>query len=55
MALNARDKYSKAEITESDNPDDCKIAKCGHLSSYSAYIDNDGCVLCDKHMIEKLV
>lgn len=55
MALNARDKYSKAEITESDNPDDCKIAECGHLSSYHAYIDCDGCVLCDKHMMENVM
>lgn len=55
MALNARDKYSKAEITDSDNPEDCRIASCGHLASYSAYIDDDGCVLCDKHMIEEMI
>ena len=53
MQLNARDKYHKQEITDSDNVLDCMVnPKCGHPISYQAYIDSDACVLCDKHMIE---
>jgi hypothetical protein len=28
--------------------------KCGHLMDYAAYIDSDACVICDKHLIEKM-
>lgn len=55
MALNKRVKNSKAEIVESDNPNDCEIAECGHLRSYRSYSDCDNCALCDKHLIEELV
>lgn len=29
-----------------------KIAACGHLKSYQAYSDCDGCVLCDKYSVD---
>lgn len=29
------------------------IMKCGHLSSYNSYVDEDGCAMCDKQMLEK--
>lgn len=52
MSLNQRSKSSKAEILESNNPEDCKVNTCGHSITYQAYIDSDACVLCDKEMIE---
>lgn len=27
---------------------------CGHLMAYDAYVDQPGCVLCDKHKVEQL-
>lgn len=27
---------------------------CGHLMAYDAYVDEPGCVLCDKHRVEQL-
>ena len=53
MALNIRHKDSVNEV-DTDNPDESKTNKCGHLLSYSAYTDSDGCVICDKHMIEEM-
>ena len=53
MELNIRHKDSLIEI-ENNNIDEMKTNKCGHLLTYASYID-DGCVLCDKKMIENLL
>lgn len=31
------------------------IMDCGHLSTYNSYVDEDGCAICDKLMIEELI
>ena len=54
MALNIRHKDSVNEV-DTDNPDESKTNKCGHLLSYSAYTDSDGCVICDKQMIGEMI
>ena len=33
---------------------DFSVMGCGHIILYSAYIDSDKCVLCDKAMIEQI-
>lgn len=52
-----RDKNTSIEHSKIlDNPEmlDTYILPCGHMNSYQAYIDSDGCVLCDKKTIEEL-
>ena len=53
MELNIRHKDSLVEI-ENNNTDEMKTNKCGHLLTYATYSD-DGCVVCDKNMIEQLL
>ena len=52
MIINIRHKdHRGAEIETEDNGKDTLVADCGHLMSYHAYSDCDGCVLCDKEML----
>lgn len=54
MIKNIRHKDSGAEIELEYASDEAEVAPCGHLYSYHAYSDCDGCVLCDKEMIGDL-
>ena len=54
MQENVRHKDSKVEVSLNFKSPETDTAKCGHLIAYTAYADSDGCVLCDKHMIEDL-
>lgn len=53
MIKNIRHKdHRGAEIElEYESPLETAVAPCGHLYSYHAYSDCDGCVLCDKEAI----
>lgn len=53
MIKNIRHKdHRGAEIElEYESPMETAVAPCGHLYSYHAYSDCDGCVLCDKEAI----
>ena len=52
MQLNIRHKDAKEEIELSDKlSKEMVVAECGHLKQYHAYCDCDGCVLCDKEML----
>jgi len=53
MTLSIRHKDSVNEI-ETNCEYEMLTNKCGHLLSYAAYSDCDGCVVCDKEMIEEL-
>lgn len=48
MELNHREKDETRESM------DFSVMGCGHIILYSAYIDSDKCVLCDKAMIEQI-
>lgn len=53
MIKNIRHKdHRGAEIElEYESPLETSVAPCGHLYTYHAYSDCDGCVLCDKEML----
>ena len=51
MQLEHRIKTGKMET---DNENDMAVNKCGHLLTYAAYIDSDGCVLCDKKNVAEM-
>ena len=51
MVKNIRHKDSGAEVELEYYSDETDVAPCGHLYSYHAYSDCDGCVLCDKETI----
>jgi hypothetical protein len=54
MQLNVRHKDAKEEVTlyTGKPTNETDVAECGHLIQYHAYCDCDGCVLCDKEMME---
>ena len=54
MMENIRNKNENQEISKACTYDELKIGPCGHLLSYYAYSDCEGCVLCDKQMIDEL-
>lgn len=53
MVENRRHKDSKAEVELDYECNETQVGPCGHLTAYQAYCDCDGCVLCDKHLIEE--
>ena len=53
MTLSVRHKDSINEVS-TNCEFEMRTAPCGHLLSYSAYSDCDGCCICDKQMIEDL-
>jgi MoaA/NifB/PqqE/SkfB family radical SAM enzyme len=53
MTLSIRHKNSINEV-ETNCEFEMRTNTCGHLLSYAAYSDCDGCVVCDKEMIEEL-
>jgi hypothetical protein len=55
MMENIRHKDRKEEIELAWDAPETKIASCGHLATYHAYCDCDGCVLCDKQMIDEMM
>jgi hypothetical protein len=55
MQLNTRHKDSNAEVELDHISSETELAECGHLKNYHAYSDCDGCVICDKQMIEKMM
>ena len=56
MMENIRHKNSNNEIELSDaNSPETAVGSCGHLMAYHAYSDCDGCVMCDKQMIEEMI
>ena len=54
MIMNIRNKSSKSEVI-SQNKKEMELNTCGHPMTYATYLDCDGCVLCDKQLIEELV
>lgn len=56
MILNIRYKDRKSEIEVPDNPkaEEMLLSPCGHSVTYTAYIDSDACVLCDKESVEQM-
>ena len=54
MALNIRHKDSVRQV-QTQNQLQMRANKCGHLLTYAAYSDCDGCVICDKEMINQLL
>lgn len=55
MMENIRHKNSKNEVELSFKCNETDTGDCGHLLVYRAYSDCDGCVLCDKEMIEEMI
>lgn len=55
MMENIRHKDSKNEVELNIQSPETATGPCGHLLVYYAYSDCDGCVLCDKQMIEELI
>lgn len=55
MMENIRHKDSKNEIELISNSSEMAVGPCGHLKVYYAYSDCDGCVMCDKQMIEEII
>ena len=52
MRLTTRHKDTYTETVQNNDGND---KKCGHSEGYSAYIDSDGCAVCDKEMIRNMV
>ena len=55
MQAQQRFKNGKAEVDLSYNGPEADLAPCGHMATYQAYSDCDGCVICDKEMIAELM
>ena len=55
MMENIRHKNSKNEVELNVQSPETATGPCGHLLVYYAYSDCDGCVLCDKQMIEEII
>lgn len=55
MMENIRHKNSNKEIELEEQCFETMTGPCGHLLAYYAYADCDGCVLCDKQMIEEMI
>lgn len=55
MMENIRHKDRKEEIELEFGGPETQIASCGHLVGYHAYSDCDGCVLCDKQLIDEMM
>ena len=51
MLHNHRAKDKKSEVDEDNGTLDSKTASCGHSLNYSAYIDSDECMICDREFI----
>jgi hypothetical protein len=54
MQLNIRHKKGEKEIQLNHECDETEVLSCGHMRSYSAYSDCEGCVLCDKELIGEM-
>ena len=51
MQYNHRAKDKKSEVDKDTGLLDSKIAPCGHSLNYSAYIDSNECMICDREFI----
>lgn len=51
MLYNHRAKDKKSETDEDRGTLDFKIAPCGHSLNYTAYLDSDECMICDREFI----
>lgn len=51
MVLNVRNKKSKVETNIEQ---EAITNKCGHLMNYATYLDCDGCVICDREMVNEM-
>lgn len=51
MMLNHRAKNKRSETDTNDGSFDTKTAPCGHQINYSAYIDSNECMICDREFI----
>ena len=47
-----RDKKTYMELYDTDYD---YVLNCGHLSTYSPYLDSDACVICDKKEVENII
>lgn len=50
--VSKRDKSTYMELYDKETE---YVMKCGHLSTYNSYLDEDGCVLCDMKIIKGMV
>lgn len=55
MQAQQRFKDGKAEVDLSYHGPEADLAPCGHMATYQAYSDCNGCVICDKNLIEELM
>lgn len=55
MMENIRHKDSNKEIEIQTECSETRVNPCGHMASYTAYSDCDGCVMCDKLIIEEMI
>lgn len=51
MQYNHRAKDKRSEVDKDTGLLDSKVTPCGHSLNYSAYIDSDECMICDREFI----